>query len=106
MKVKRRYFYCALLFIMGIFFICTFNVYSVDNLRLWGNVKEIDYKGGTIVIDVKSKQCAGLRRFKNNDMLKIDDSFIGKGIIFFIDSSECTGDKIYKIMMLKNGEKR
>ncbi len=69
-----------------------------DNLSLWGVVESMDLKAGSIVIDVKSGSCPGVRTFKfdpGESGLKGD--ITGKRVRFIIDSPICKEDETYTI---------
>jgi len=69
---------------------------AVDELHLNGVLRSIDLRTDTIVVDVRSEGCRGLRRFRTDAAADLESSVGGK-VSFFIDSSVCRGDTIYRI---------
>ncbi|HMK55144.1 MAG TPA: hypothetical protein VK448_00735 [Dissulfurispiraceae bacterium] len=93
-------------FIIGVLIVMTlpFVVLASDELNLTGVVKEVDARAGVVTIDVKSRSCKGIRTFKS-DNIAIFDSQSGKIVSFFINSSSCSGNDVYKITkMISKGE--
>lgn len=74
----------------------------MDNVFLTGIIKEIDYSRRAIVIDVKSNQCPGPRRFEADDISQLNEGKKGKRITFSLKSPTCEGAKIYKIILPKD----
>lgn len=70
---------------------------AVEGLLIRGVVKRIDYSTGTIVVDVKSLSCRGVRKFRVDDPADMD-GYQGKVMAFFIDSSACLPGKVYRIV--------
>ncbi len=86
-------------FIVGFIFLFIINfsygVLNPDSLNLVGKVIKIS--NNTVVIDVKTSSCKGIRTFYIKDNLS---GFFKKDKVvdFFIDSSECEPDKTYTII--------
>lgn len=73
---------------------------ALDNLSLGGIVRSVDKDNGIITLNVTSESCRGLRTFRVPDDAKddLDDSLIGKRLLFSIDSAKCEKGKIYNII--------
>ena len=69
---------------------------AVDELNLTGVLQNIDARSHTAFVQVKSKNCSGLRRFSIDDLSNLE-GLEGKKIIFSINSSVCRAGEIYKI---------
>lgn len=95
MKTKNYYVCFFLLFIFVALNI--HSAYGVDELFLTGVVNRVDNKSKTVVVDVKSESCLGIRSFTVDYSSTLSSNLIGKEISFKIDSSTCKGDTIYKI---------
>jgi hypothetical protein len=72
-------------------------VYAADELHLTGMVKSIDHNTRTVFVNVLSSSCPGMLRFAVDDAAALDD-FVGQKISFFIDSSTCRSDQVYKML--------
>ncbi len=72
------------------------SVEAVDELYLTGVIRSIDLRAGTVTVDVKSRSCKGVRRFKFDNTIDME-GLEGKKISFSIDSSVCKVGGIYKI---------
>lgn len=84
----------VLMFISLFLNICSVN--ASDELFLTGVVRSVNSKSGMVIMDVKSEVCHGVRSFMVDD-ISILDGLTGKKISFFIDSSICKADKLYKM---------
>ncbi len=79
-----------------------------DELYLTGILKSVsvqaDKISGTIVVDVKSQSCPGLRTFSLDDAVRLK-GLEGKKFSFGINSSSCKGNTVYKIIspIIRNG---
>ncbi|NOX19816.1 MAG: hypothetical protein GXO99_00925 [Nitrospirae bacterium] len=82
--------------IVGIVFGFSTKTYGLDNLMLYGIVKEVHPEKKEITIDVKTDSCRGERVFKYSvDKEKEDviDQLVGKEVMFTLDSSRCEEGK-------------
>jgi len=75
-----------------------------DELYLTGILRSVDVKSGTIVMDVLSQSCPGLRRFSIENAGDLRGSE-GVKFSFTINSSSCKGAEIYRIVsaLIRNG---
>lgn len=87
---------CAVLFLAGVS-----SAYAGDELILRGVLQEIDSVSKTVVVNVKSGSCPGLKRFGIDDLSRIDSGLIGKDFSFMIDSSSCMSGVQHKIRSVK-----
>ncbi|HEX8948048.1 MAG TPA: hypothetical protein VF790_03750 [Dissulfurispiraceae bacterium] len=83
---------CAALFLAGLS-----SAYAVDELILRGTLQEIDSVSKTVVVNVKSGGCIGLKRFGIDDLSQIGSGSVGKDFSFMIDSSRCISGVQHKI---------
>jgi len=102
-KSKARF---SLLFFFPICLLVVFLLASVllsspasagDELYLTGILQSVDVKSGTIVVNVISQSCPGLKRFSVDDATGLQ-GLKGVKVSFSINSSSCTGSAIYKII--------
>ncbi len=96
MKLRRSIIYSLIMIILIVITFSATLSYGVDNLVLYGIVKNINPAKGKITIDVKTKACYGIRDFylrgrDNEKKIKIKNlkRMIGKKIVFAIESSSC-----------------
>ncbi len=75
--------------------------WSVDELVLTGIVKSYSKEKGTIIVDVKSEGCRGLREFILPEGARhdLDPSLIGQRIEFKIDSNRCERGRVYHMIL-------
>lgn len=98
--MKKRIFRIGLILTI-IFLMLNIGYVFGENLSLWGVVKSINLKTGSIVVDVNSGGCAGERTFKfNSKESKLKSDISGKKVHFSLDSSECMKDRIHYIKIL------
>ncbi len=92
---KLRY---LIVFILLAGFVALFagNIYAEDELSLTGIVKSLNVKTKTVVINVKSSSCRGLRTFAVDNPDDYQD-LVDQKIIFSIDSSICKRNETYRI---------
>ena len=96
MNIKKiRYLIVFVLFI-GFVVLFANTLYAVDELSLTGIVKSLDIKTKTVIIDVKSSSCRGLRTFTVDNTADFQDLVLQK-ITFSIDSSICKRSETYRI---------
>jgi len=69
---------------------------AVDELNLTGVLHNIESKSHIVTVQVQSRSCSGMRRFRIDDP-SILEGHEGKKISFSIDSSVCRAGEIYKI---------
>jgi hypothetical protein len=83
-----------------LFLMITFNLsFAIDELMLYGIVKDYNPKTKEIVISVESGSCRGERVFIINPNINLQrERIINKKINFVIDSSDCIKDEKYKII--------
>ncbi len=79
--------------------------YAVDELLVSGILKSIDHTSKTIIMDVKSESCRGTRRFRVDNPSDME-GYQGRSLAFYINSSTCRGDKIYKVVRTKWEKKK
>lgn len=72
-------------------------VSAADELYLNGVVQSVDVKSGTIVVDVKSQSCPGLRRFSVGNAAGLE-GLEGEKVSFSINGSNCRSGAMYKII--------
>jgi hypothetical protein len=95
---------CFVVLIFGSLYLIGSPVYAGDELYLTGIVKSVDVNSGTIVVDVQSQSCPGLRRFSVEDASGLQGLNKGEKVSFTIDGSACKDNAIYKIMsLIRNG---
>lgn len=70
---------------------------ATDELLVSGILKSIHHTSKTITMDVKSEGCRGIRRFRVDDPSDLD-GYQGKRLAFYINSSTCKGNTIYKVV--------
>jgi len=98
-----------LFFFIGCFAVLIFGLigspaYAGDELYLTGIVKSVDVNSGTIVVDVQSQSCPGLRRFSVEDASGLQRLKKGEKVSFTVDSPACKDNTIYKILsLIRNG---
>jgi hypothetical protein len=68
-----------------------------DDLYLTGIVKDVDHLRKTVSIDVASSSCQGMKKFVVDDV-DVFEGLVNARINFFIDSSVCKGDEVYKVL--------
>jgi hypothetical protein len=72
--------------------------FAIDELMLYGKVKDYNPKTKEIVILVESGSCRGERVFIINPNINLQrEKIINKKINFVIDSSECIKNEKHKI---------
>ena len=69
---------------------------AADELFLTGIVKNVDSNTRTVLVDVKSASCHGIRKFAIDNVSEFED-YINEKLDFFIDSSTCRRDEVYRI---------
>jgi hypothetical protein len=92
----------SLILLMSFVAFLVLNIQSVnakDELYLTGVVRTVYANSGLVLVDVKSKSCPGVRRFKFDNTLDME-GLEGKKISFSIDSSVCKAGVIYKIIAM------
>jgi hypothetical protein len=98
MEIRKTHY--GVLFILAVVFLVLYvlpvHAYAGDELFLTGIVKEIDHTTRTVLVDVKSSSCHGLRKFTVDDASQLDD-FVNEKIDFSIDSSTCKSGEVYKM---------
>jgi len=72
-----------------------------DELYLCGIIKDINQKNETIIIDVQSKSCHGLRKFKLHTLKEMQSVNTDERKCFFIDSNRCNVGFIYNIIKIE-----
>jgi hypothetical protein len=99
-----------LILLMSVVAFLVLNIQSAnakDELFLAGVVRTVVANSGTVVVDVKTEGCSGIRSFRADDISKLAASE-GKTISFFIDSSTCKSGIIHKmhgVTQLKGGKR-
>ena len=78
----------------------TFNLsFAIDELMLYGIVKDYNPKTKEVVILVESGSCRGERVFIINPNINLQrERIINKKLNFVIDSSECIKNEKHKII--------
>lgn len=74
-----------------------------ENLLQTGIVKSVDMATRTVIIDVKSESCFGVRIFTSDDPDEFEH-LVNKKINFIIDSPVCKHDIVYKVMLSGGNE--
>jgi hypothetical protein len=88
---------------MTMFFIGVLLIFTVcqgnadENLRLSGIIKSINHESKTVIVDVKSSSCRGIKSFISDNSSELDD-FVNQKVVFFIDSTYCKKNEEYKIL--------
>ncbi|MFA5073972.1 MAG: hypothetical protein WC539_08785 [Nitrospirota bacterium] len=97
--MSRRKLYCAIIcfFIIALASALFCPLYAEDELVLIGILKSINPKTNTVIVEVKSSSCRGLRTFTVGNAIELDD-FINQKIRFQIDSSVCKKDTLYRML--------
>ena len=109
-KYKARFFFlffvpiCLLVVFLSTLLVTSPPVSAGDELYLTGILKSVDVKSGTIVVDVLSQSCPGLRRFSVDGAAGLQGSE-GVKFSFSINSSSCKGNVIYTVISgpIRNG---
>lgn len=83
---------------VAMLFMFVLSVHAADELYLTGIVKSIDHNTRTVVVDVQSSSCHGMREFIVDYPSALDD-FVNKRIDFSIDSSTCKSGEVYKMLL-------
>lgn len=96
MERKKRC-WMFLIWVGAFLVLCIHSSEAVDELSLTGIIRTINAHSRTVFIDVKSQSCPGLRSFKFDSSIDLED-MEGKKISFSIDSSVCRRDEVYKII--------
>jgi len=96
MTIKKMRYLIVLILLVG--FVVSFanTVYAVDELSLTGIVKSVNSKARTVIINVKSTSCLGLRTFTVDNVDDFQD-LVDQKITFSIDSSICKRNETYRI---------
>jgi hypothetical protein len=83
-----------------LFLMITFNLsFAIDELMLYGKVKDYNPKTKEIVISVENSSCEGEKVFIIDSSKNLQrERIINKKINFVIDSSECIKNEKYKII--------
>ena len=105
--MKKR-LYCLFFIVMILFLFPVIPpAHGADELYITGTVKYIDHRSGLVTVDVKSENCPGIRQFRVDDVSELE-GLTGKKISFFINSSTCKGDAVYKMydITLSKGKKQ
>jgi|PlaIllAssembly_1097288.scaffolds.fasta_scaffold1217012_1 hypothetical protein len=97
MEMKRMTGWVLVAALLGSLVFYVQPLYAKDELHLTGKVTSIDLKTNTVMIDVQTVGCRGLRTFAVRDAADMED-FIGKKIDFFIDSAVCDAGAVYAIL--------
>ncbi len=69
-----------------------------DELYLCGIVKDVDSQDETVIIDVKSESCRGIRTFRLSVSMNIASFQVNREKCFFINSNVCNAKEIYSII--------
>jgi hypothetical protein len=99
-----------LILLMSVVAFLVLNIQSVkakDELFLAGVVRTVIANSGTVVVDVKTEGCSGIRSFRTDNISTLVASE-GKAISFFIESSTCKSGVVYKmhgVTPLKGGRR-
>ncbi|MCL5024101.1 MAG: hypothetical protein M1497_12190 [Nitrospirae bacterium] len=96
---NRLYGFVFIVLVFAFLVLTTHHAKAVDELYLTGFLNSVDVKSGTVVVNVKSRSCPGLRRFRVGKTEDVE-GFVGKRVAFSIDSSVCKGGAIYRIRTL------
>lgn len=91
-----------LILLMSVVVFLVLNIQSVnatDELYLTSVVRTVIANSGTVVVDVKSESCHGIRSFKVDDISTLTGAE-GKTISFTIGSSTCKSGSIYKMHLV------
>jgi len=103
--VKRKIHLGVLLFLsIALLFLYVYPAHAADELYLTGFVKSVDPKINTVVVDVKSSPCEGLRTFTADNAAELDD-FVDQKVTFMIDSATCKKDDVYKMFTVRRVKK-
>jgi hypothetical protein len=87
----------VLILIVAFSFLSIYSTEAADELYLTGILKSVDIISGTVMVDVKSQNCYGFKRFKVDNASELR-GLEGKRISFSIDSPACKGGTLYKII--------
>lgn len=75
-------------------------VYAVDELVLVGVLESVNVNSGMVTVNVKSQSCSGLKRFRVDNAEDVE-GFVGKRVVFSIDSSVCRDAAVHKITTIR-----
>ena len=73
--------------------------YADDELNLTGTVTDIDAIRKTVTINVTSSSCLGKRKFLVDNVTAFEE-LLNVRITFLIDSTDCKGDEVYKVLTI------
>lgn len=96
MKMRKRQSLICLISLFTLLFLNVSYVHAVDELELTGELISVDVFSKIAVVDVKTEGCQEIKRFKVADISELD-GLIEKQISFYIDSSTCKGNTLYKM---------
>jgi hypothetical protein len=96
MEIRKTQYGVLFILTVALLILYIHPVYAADELYLTGIVKSIDRNTRTVVVDVQSSSCHGIREFVVDAPAALDD-FVGKRIDFSIDSSTCKRGEVYKM---------
>jgi len=101
---RKKKFLPALILFLAFSVLNISPVYAGDELYLTGILKSVNVNAGTIVVDVKSQSCPGLRTFSVGNVSGLQ-GLKGKKFSFRINSSSCKGNTVYKTIspLIRNG---
>ncbi len=97
MEIRKTQYGVLFILTVALLILYVHPVYASDELYLTGIVKSVDHNTRTVVVDVQSSSCHGLREFVLDEPAALLDDFVGKKIDFSIDSSTCESGKVYKM---------
>jgi len=96
MEIRETQYGVLLILAVALLILFIHPVYASDELFLTGIVKRVDLNKKTVVVDVRSQSCHGIREFTVDDASQLDD-FVDQRIDFSIDSSTCEPGGVYKM---------
>jgi hypothetical protein len=96
MEIRKTCSWTLFITIIALLILYFNPAYAADELFLTGIIKSIDNNTKTVVVDVQSSSCHGIRTFVVNDPDALYD-LINKKIDFSIDSSNCKRGEVYKM---------
>jgi hypothetical protein len=106
-KIKQL-FPLIVLMVMVILFCGAFFAGAVDELRLSGYIREVNTFNKTVVVDVRSEGCEGVKTFLVSDravIAQIEEN-VGSRMTFSINSSICREGAIYALSSMIIDRKR
>ena len=96
MTIKKMKYFIVFIMLVGFVILSAGTLHAEDELSLTGVVKSLNIKTKTVIINVKSTSCIGLKTFAVDNADDFQD-LVDQKITFSINSSTCKRNETYRI---------